>query len=559
VYLYGCDVPLTCFTNPGAPVSTVVSDTDGHFRFSLPVDLVQRQQYLLVQVIIGPVKCRRLLTARTLLKSVGSSASSGRAAQDYDFFLDPISEAATRLLESAGIQNFGQEGIDDVNEAVRTANATTTFGGLTLADANDKAEATAANDATVQKVLEESQLPPACVGDCDEKGRVTVDELVVGVNIALGNALLSQCDQFDKDRNGRVTVDELVTAVNNALNGCPAPPTTPTVGSPTSTGLAAPTATPTPTNTKLATTVTPGQPGPVTAAGAAIIVDTMGTIPSVIAGIIEGIQAGGAGAAAASLEGGAAGSCLSGTATRIGSFPFVSFTLNACEVATADGSVVFTGTGSVQLTTFNINISTITYKDTHGTVTRTASAQLSGSVSPTLGGSCFLTAATFTLSTGTVSAGPPGGPQTSLTFTGTTMKIDHITFVTPGCVPKIYRLTFNGPIALLTQGGAPINATLTDFTMDVDDSGNPTTFTLGGVISSPCFGGDATIVTDAQLTVLDGHNCPNGGTLRVTSAAGTAKVFYRANESVDVDTDNNGTTDISAQDCLDPELLMCLA
>lgn len=69
-----------------------------------------------------------------------------------------------------------------------------------------------------------------CVGDCRNDGAVTVDELLTGVNIALGNAPLSACDVFDANHDNQVTVDELLTAVNNALNGCPAP-ATPAAGS----------------------------------------------------------------------------------------------------------------------------------------------------------------------------------------------------------------------------------------------------------------------------------------------------------------------------------------
>lgn len=60
-----------------------------------------------------------------------------------------------------------------------------------------------------------------CVGDCNGDGNVTVDELVLGVNIALGTANIDACPAFDADGNGSVTVDELIQGVNNALNGCP--------------------------------------------------------------------------------------------------------------------------------------------------------------------------------------------------------------------------------------------------------------------------------------------------------------------------------------------------
>jgi hypothetical protein len=66
------------------------------------------------------------------------------------------------------------------------------------------------------------QAAAVCVGDCDEKGQVTVDEILTMVNIALGNTDLSSCSAGDANGDHQITVDEILTAVNNALNGCPA-------------------------------------------------------------------------------------------------------------------------------------------------------------------------------------------------------------------------------------------------------------------------------------------------------------------------------------------------
>lgn len=60
-----------------------------------------------------------------------------------------------------------------------------------------------------------------CPGDCNGDGEVTVDELVVGVNIALGEATVDDCNAADRDRDGQVTVDEIVAAIDSALTGCP--------------------------------------------------------------------------------------------------------------------------------------------------------------------------------------------------------------------------------------------------------------------------------------------------------------------------------------------------
>jgi hypothetical protein len=63
---------------------------------------------------------------------------------------------------------------------------------------------------------------PFCVGDCNDDGAVTVDELVKGVNIALGNAPLSECPALNVLEDTVITIDELIAAVNTALQGCPA-------------------------------------------------------------------------------------------------------------------------------------------------------------------------------------------------------------------------------------------------------------------------------------------------------------------------------------------------
>jgi hypothetical protein len=63
--------------------------------------------------------------------------------------------------------------------------------------------------------------PITCVGDCDNDGTVTVDELVSGINIALGLRPIGDCPRFDGGGDGQVTVDEILEATNNALGGCP--------------------------------------------------------------------------------------------------------------------------------------------------------------------------------------------------------------------------------------------------------------------------------------------------------------------------------------------------
>jgi hypothetical protein len=64
-------------------------------------------------------------------------------------------------------------------------------------------------------------VAPLCTGDCSGDAMVAVNELVLGVGIALDRTPLSQCIVFDEGADGNVAVNELVQAVAFALRGCP--------------------------------------------------------------------------------------------------------------------------------------------------------------------------------------------------------------------------------------------------------------------------------------------------------------------------------------------------
>jgi hypothetical protein len=49
---------------------------------------------------------------------------------------------------------------------------------------------------------------------------VSIDELILGVEIALGLRPLDDCRSLDADRSKTIEIDELVAAVEAALNGC---------------------------------------------------------------------------------------------------------------------------------------------------------------------------------------------------------------------------------------------------------------------------------------------------------------------------------------------------
>jgi hypothetical protein len=63
------------------------------------------------------------------------------------------------------------------------------------------------------EVIVESNI----TGDCNGDGFVTIEELIVGVNISLGNQPITNCPAYDTNGDGEVTIEELIQAVNNAL------------------------------------------------------------------------------------------------------------------------------------------------------------------------------------------------------------------------------------------------------------------------------------------------------------------------------------------------------
>lgn len=95
-----------------------------------------------------------------------------------------------------------------------------------------------------------------CAGDCDGNGGVSVNELVLGTNIALGQTEVTRCIALDRDGNAQVTVNELVEAVNAALKGCLATPGATRTRTPLRSMA------PTATSTATATSTTTATPNP---------------------------------------------------------------------------------------------------------------------------------------------------------------------------------------------------------------------------------------------------------------------------------------------------------
>src|SRR4051812_19274105 len=91
--------------------------------------------------------------------------------------------------------------------------------------------------ATLFVAFADSRAAAQCVGGCNGDGEVTINELIIGVNIALGDQPVSACPAF-ANAEDEVTIAQLIRGVNNALEGCAAG------GTPTATPSVTPTTTP---------------------------------------------------------------------------------------------------------------------------------------------------------------------------------------------------------------------------------------------------------------------------------------------------------------------------
>ena len=68
--------------------------------------------------------------------------------------------------------------------------------------------------------LPHAVLDQQCLGDCNGDGLVMVDELIVGIDIALALTAVDRCGAFDLNDDSHVALDELVGGIDRAVRGC---------------------------------------------------------------------------------------------------------------------------------------------------------------------------------------------------------------------------------------------------------------------------------------------------------------------------------------------------
>ena len=363
----------------------------------------------------------------------------------------------------------------------------------------------------------------------------------------------------------RSAIPTATTAVATATASPPASPT--------------PVATQTPTRTRTpSATAAPGPDAAALAGTAAQIANGMNAIPAVITALVSGVKFGAAltydPAAQVAGIGGPAGACpLGGSSTSSCSAGTTSVAFDSCAVSTASGSVTIDElpptnpavslhgslcVGKLALPPWaaTIGVSAV-FRDAQNAQLLTATAALTGTVNPTLGGSCTANGATLTL-TGPVRTQFADGSTTSLTFANTGVVVAVSSF-NAQCVPIVYTMTFNGPATVtvspppsLAQPAVAETTTpvvFTNFVVAQDASGSPTLTQLDGGLGAACAGANLTLDTVEPLAQAVGAQCPTDGTLRVSAGGATAQLFYLAGGAVDVDGDNDGSAESRLTSC----------
>lgn len=66
-----------------------------------------------------------------------------------------------------------------------------------------------------------TRVESGCTGDCNGNGMVAINEVILGVSIALELQPFGLCPVFDQNRNGAIAINELILGVGFGLNGCP--------------------------------------------------------------------------------------------------------------------------------------------------------------------------------------------------------------------------------------------------------------------------------------------------------------------------------------------------
>jgi hypothetical protein len=183
VSLSRCADRSSCLDDPDSRTPLVSVTTDANGNFSLMTCRGASSALLFEAAVESTPSSRyRTMDFGPLSAGFGFSAGVGRGAGRIllgNLEISPRSEAAVRLLDENGLQNFTDEGVIEIIEAVARATANTTFAGLDAAAAAELAESSAARDQVVQTTIEANRLEDVVI---TQEGSVQASSVFGGNN-----------------------------------------------------------------------------------------------------------------------------------------------------------------------------------------------------------------------------------------------------------------------------------------------------------------------------------------------------------------------------------------
>ena len=158
VKVFLCTNTSRCLQDPTALQLLTDGTTEGG-TFSLTSCSVAHAP-LVIEAKPAPGTAYRIIDFGLLAAGAAAIRTAAGHGADLDnLTLSPVSEAAVRLLDENGLQNFTGEGAAAVMDAVAQANATTSFAGLDPATGAIVATETARNDPAVEATITANKLP----------------------------------------------------------------------------------------------------------------------------------------------------------------------------------------------------------------------------------------------------------------------------------------------------------------------------------------------------------------------------------------------------------------
>lgn len=357
----------------------------------------------------------------------------------------------------------------------------------------------------------------ACPGDCNGDATVSISELIVEVNVALGATAVPACLAGDANGDGMIRIDELIAAVNAALTGCPA------------------------------------DADAIPAAVLALL-RAAAQLPSLADGLSVAIA--GLGGSEACEQ----GRTLASSCEESGSGTLrIPVDADACRVQTVEGPHRYDGTVTaiadgqcpdvIEIETLRVDFDwRFVAEASDGNAAVRADIGINAALGPLLFGDppCAIKGGGV-IARGNIDYTLADGRDLTLGLADTAVAVRFFDFV-GSCDPTSLETDVGGPVEVGAGLATGTVAATLDLLLTIDQQAR--TLTVGGTADVPAQGGILVLSTAETLGFPLGASCFTAGVLRIVHGGGTTELRFPGDGSVAIDRDGDGSVDRIDPDCL---------